>query len=131
VRGQQLPGDALSFTKQADQQVAGADTSTARPAYLLRGQFDGSLHALAEVDIHHADSVALAGNALGLGAQSVTVDAQLAQNAPAHALGLREEAKEQVFGADLLVPATNGLLVSHHQRPPCQRAEEEKSICHV
>ena len=114
---QHLGGDAVVLTKQAEQEVLGADVVVVEVAGLLDRVLDDLLGPRRLGQLAHGDHLGAAlDELLDLEADLAQVDVEVLEDVGADSGALLDEAEQDVLGPDVLVVEPLGLLVGegHH-----------------
>ena len=103
---------ALALAHEAQQDVLGADVVVAQRKRLAQRQFEDLLRPGREGDLALRLVIALAHDAGDLAAHLFQADLQGAQHPRGHAVGLAQEAQEEVLRADVVVAQHPRLFLS-------------------
>jgi len=107
---QHLRGDALALADQAKQDVLGADVVVAELQSLAQRELKHLLRTRGEGDVPGRRLLPLADDLLNLLPHGLQADPQRLQRLGGHTLALVDQAKQDVFRADVVVVEHPGLF---------------------
>src|SRR5690606_25053218 len=112
-----LGGDALALTDEAEQDVLGADVAVAELQRLAQAQLEHLLGARGERDVAGRLLLALADDVLHLLAHRVERDAEAFESLRRDTLALVDEPQQDVLGADVVVVEHLRLFLGEDDHP--------------
>jgi hypothetical protein len=115
---QHLRGHAPTLADQSQQDVLGADVVVAQLFCLTPRQLHHFLGPRREGNVPRRCLLALAHDLFNLLAHRLRADLQRLQRPGRHALRFKDQAKQQVLGADVVVVQHPGLFFSQDHHPP-------------
>ena len=115
--GQNLRGDAVGLTRQAEQEVFGSDVGVAELEAFAHSVFDDLLGARREGDVARRGLLPLADDLDDLSTHLVKGDVQGLQRLGSNAFALADEAEKNVFCAEVVVLEIARLILRKHDHP--------------
>ncbi len=115
---QDLSGDTLALTDQAQQDVLGADVVVTELQRLAQRQLKDLLGTGREGNVPGRRRLALADDLLDLLAHALEADPQALESLGGHAFTLMDQTKKNVLGADVVVVEHPGLFLGQDDHPP-------------
>jgi hypothetical protein len=114
---QDLGADAVTLADEPEQDVLGADVVIPEPLRLAEREFEHLLGARGERDVLARPDGALPDDLHDLLPDRVQADLQRAEGPRGQALGLAEQAEQDVLGADVVVAERPGFLLGLDHDP--------------
>ncbi len=114
-RAEDAGGDALRLVDETEQQVFGADVVVFEGLGFLAGTFEGAFGARGQPHLASGRGLAPADEGFDRGADGGKADAHPFQHASGDAAALADQAEQEVFRADVVVPEPLGFVLSERE----------------